>query len=52
MFLEMTSNELKVVLAQRDTSIYFTRIHIADLKTVIETETLNPSLADAGERLR
>ena len=36
LFLEMTNNELKVVLAQKDISIYFTKIHIADLKAVIQ----------------
>jgi len=40
LFLGITSNELKIVLAQKDTSIYFTKIHIADLKAVIQAETL------------
>lgn len=38
MFLELTGNELKVVLAQEDTTIYFTETHIADLKKVIEVD--------------
>jgi len=45
-FLEMPNNELKIVLAQRDMSIYFTKIHIADLKAVIQAENLDQSGAD------
>jgi hypothetical protein len=37
-FLAIGGNELEVVLAQQDASIYFTRTHIADLKAVIESE--------------
>ena len=46
LFLAITSNELKVVLAQKDTSIYFTKIHIADLKAVIQAETVGQSQTD------
>lgn len=35
MFVELIDNELEVVLAQKDTTIYFTKTHIADLKNVI-----------------
>lgn len=38
MFLKIEGNELKVVLAQKETSIYFKKIHIADLKAVIKAE--------------
>lgn len=38
MFLEINSNELEVVLAQKETTIYFTKTHIADLKTVIKVD--------------
>ena len=38
MFLELEGNELEVVLAQQDMTIYFTKTHIADLKVVIEAE--------------
>jgi len=37
-FLAIASNELQIVLAQQDASIYFTKTHIADLKTVIESD--------------
>jgi hypothetical protein len=46
LFVEMTNNELKVVLAQRDMSIYFTKVHIADLKAVIQAENVNQSGAE------
>lgn len=39
MFDNLDGNELKVVLAQQDASIYFTGTHIADLKPIIETDT-------------
>ena len=34
----MKQNELDVILAQRDATIYFTKTHIADLKKVIEVD--------------
>ena len=37
-FLEIESNELDVVLAEEDASIYFTRTHIVDLKALIEMD--------------
>lgn len=33
MFLELGGNELEVILAQENATIYFTKTHIADLKT-------------------
>lgn len=38
LFLEVEGNELDVILAQTDNTIYFTKTHIADLKAVIETD--------------
>jgi hypothetical protein len=49
LFLEMTCNELKIVLAQREAIIYFTKTHIADLKAVIQAETSDQSETDTEE---
>lgn len=38
MFCELTSNELEVILAQENQTVYFTKTHIADLKKVIEVD--------------
>lgn len=38
MFSEGRGNELEVVLAQKDATVYFTKTHIADLKKIIEIE--------------
>lgn len=38
MFLELAGNELEVILAQENATIYFTKTHIADLKKVIEVD--------------
>lgn len=46
MFIDLNDNELDVVLAQQDTTIYFTKTHIADLKTVVENDVKWP---DNGE---
>jgi hypothetical protein len=35
MFTEIAGNELEVVIAQKDETIYFTKTHIADLKTIV-----------------
>ena len=37
-FLEIESNNLKVILAQKEKTIYFSKKHIADLKTVIKVD--------------
>jgi inorganic pyrophosphatase/exopolyphosphatase len=42
MFVELTGNELEVVLAQKNATIYFTRTHIADLKEVIKVDHAEP----------
>ncbi|MFO0884834.1 MAG: hypothetical protein U0894_11720 [Pirellulales bacterium] len=47
LFAAMSGNELEVVLAQQHQTIYFTKMHIADLLTVIETEReLNEECAE------
>ena len=38
MFSEIAGNELEVVLAQQDATIYFTKTHIADIRSVLEAE--------------
>lgn len=38
MFMALERNELEVVLAREDHTIYFTKTHIADLKAVIEAD--------------
>lgn len=38
MFLEMDENELEVILAQEDETIYFSKVHMIDLKAVITAE--------------
>ena len=38
-FADMLGNELEVVLAQTDTAIYFTKVHIADLREVLKVES-------------
>lgn len=47
MFAELTGNELEVVLAQADATIYFTKTHIADLQVVISTEAEAIELEEA-----
>jgi hypothetical protein len=37
-FSDIEGNEIDLVLAQKDHNIYFTKTHIADLKTVIEAD--------------
>lgn len=41
-FTELVTNELGVVLAQKDFTIYFTKTHIADLKEVIRVDRSQP----------
>ena len=38
MFRDLTGSELEIVLAQTDTTIYFTRTHLGDLLAVISAE--------------
>ena len=38
-FCDLDGNELEVVLANEDNTIYFTRTHIADLEVIIEAES-------------
>jgi hypothetical protein len=44
-FVVLTENELSAVLAQKETTIYFTKTHIADLKEVIRVDRAE---ADSG----
>ncbi|WP_339862476.1 sacsin N-terminal ATP-binding-like domain-containing protein [Paremcibacter congregatus] len=39
MLVELDGNELDVVLAQKDDSVYFTKTHITDLRAIIKMET-------------
>jgi hypothetical protein len=41
-FAELTGNELEVVLAQKDATVYFTKTHIADLKEAIKVDRAEP----------
>jgi hypothetical protein len=45
-FLEMTGNELRLMLAHKDLTIYFTKMHAADLRAVIESDTSEVSEGD------
>lgn len=45
-FLELEGNELEVVLAQKNATIYFTKTHIADLKKVIEIDGNSEDASD------
>ena len=38
MFVEMEGQQLEVVLAQSDATIYFTKTHLADLRAVLEVD--------------
>lgn len=39
MFIELAGNELEVVIAQKNATIYFTRTHVADLKSVLSIDS-------------
>jgi hypothetical protein len=52
MFVELTSNELEVVLAQTDVTLYFTKTHIGDLKAVIRADSLLQAEGNEGETER
>ena len=41
-FVDLAGNELNVLLARQDTTIYFTKTHIADLKAVMAADALEP----------
>lgn len=49
-FAELVGNDLQVVLAQQETTIYFTKTHIADLRAVIKVDAahIDGSRADEG----
>jgi hypothetical protein len=51
MFTEILGNELELVLAQKDTTIHFTKTHIADLKKVIEVDgNIGADLYESGTK--
>lgn len=47
-FLTLVGNELSVVLAQSDATIYFTKTHIADLQAVINVDRTEAEAALVG----
>ncbi len=47
-FGELVTNELDVLLAQTDMTIYFTKLHIADLQEVIRVDQSAKAAASAG----
>lgn len=49
---ELVTNELAVLLAQTDMTIYFTKLHIADLQEVIRVEHAETAAASARTRWR
>ncbi len=49
MLLDLDGNELEIVLAQRDTTIYFTKTHLSDLRTLIETEGAETSAQEGSD---
>lgn len=38
MLLDLTVNELEIILAEADMTIYFTKTHLADLKVVVAVD--------------
>lgn len=47
---ELAENTLQIVLAATDCAIYFTKMHIADMKTVIEVDMSVDACDDKGSR--
>jgi hypothetical protein len=43
LFLDIKGNELEVIIAQSDETIYFTKTHIADLKAVVDADQAEES---------
>jgi hypothetical protein len=39
-FVDLTGNELEVVLAAKELTIYFTKTHVADLREVIRVDNM------------
>jgi hypothetical protein len=46
-FQDIEGNELSVVLAEKDMSIYFSKTHIIDLKAVLDAEDSLPATPEA-----
>ena len=51
MFIDLSGNELEVVLAQENASIHFTKTHIDDLKKVIEIDGNSADTSDDDDGL-
>jgi hypothetical protein len=45
-FQALTDNELEVVLAEQDLTVYFSKTHIVDLKAVLDAEDSLPAAPD------
>lgn len=43
---EIVGNELEMVLAKKDTTVYFTRTHLADLRTVVQVDSADQDSPD------
>ena len=43
---ELVENKLQIVLADTDCTLYFTKTHIADMKTVVEVDMSSETLED------
>lgn len=52
MIVDIHGNELEVVLAQRDETIYFTKTHLTDIKTVMEVDSsMNLEISDDDDEV-
>ena len=47
--MNITVNELAVVLAQKDLTVYFTKTHIVDLKEVIRVDRADTILSKSDD---
>jgi hypothetical protein len=48
-FRSLTDNELEVLLAEQDLTVYFSKIHEVDLNAVLDAEDSLPVAADPSE---
>jgi hypothetical protein len=46
---DLTGNELEIILAQKDMTIYLSTVHVIDIKAVIVAEAHLPAKADQSE---
>lgn len=49
MLLELDGKELEIVLAQQDTTVYFTKTHLADLIALIEADSAETGSEEAAD---